>query len=53
MTKRPPKAYVEEKLDFLPTVRDLIKKGRVHGFITAKEILQAAAKETPKMIMVS
>lgn len=41
MTKRPPKAYIEEKLDFLPTLKDLIKKGRVHGFITAKEIVQA------------
>jgi RNA polymerase primary sigma factor len=41
MTKRPPKAYVEEKLDFRPELREIIKKGRVHGFITAKEILQA------------
>ncbi len=42
MTKRPPKAYIEEKLDFLQALRDLIKKGKVHGFITAKEILQAS-----------
>ena len=41
MTKRPPKAYIEESLDFLPSVKDLIKKGRIHGFITAKEIIQA------------
>lgn len=41
MTKRPPKAYIEEKLEFLESLKDLIKKGRVHGFITAKEILQA------------
>lgn len=41
MTKRPPKAYVEEKLDYVPGLKDLIKKGRVHGFITAKEIIQA------------
>ncbi|MEI6477542.1 MAG: RNA polymerase sigma factor RpoD [bacterium] len=41
MTKRPPKAYIEESLEFLPTLKDLIRKGRVHGFITAKEILQA------------
>jgi RNA polymerase primary sigma factor len=41
MTKRPPKAYIEERLDFVPPLRDLLKKGRVHGFITAKEILQA------------
>lgn len=41
MTKRPPKAYIEEKLDFVPGLKELIKKGRVHGFITAKEILQA------------
>jgi len=41
MTKRPPKAYVEERLEFEPGLKDLIKKGRVHGFITAKEIIQA------------
>jgi len=41
MTKRPPKAYVEESLEFLSGLKDLIKKGRVHGFITAKEIVQA------------
>jgi RNA polymerase primary sigma factor len=41
MTKRPPKAYVEEHLDFNPLLKDLLKKGRTHGFITAKEILQA------------
>lgn len=41
MTKRPPKAYIEEILDFRPELKDLIKKGRVHGFITAKEIVQA------------
>jgi RNA polymerase primary sigma factor len=41
MTKRPPKAYVEQQLDFAPALRDLLKKGKVHGFITAKEILQA------------
>lgn len=41
MTKRPPKAYIEETLDFLPELKALIKKGRVHGFITAKEIMQA------------
>ena len=32
---------MEEKLDFVPGLKELIKKGRVHGFITAKEILQA------------
>jgi RNA polymerase primary sigma factor len=42
MTKRAPKAYVEEQLDFGEGLRTLIKKGKVHGFITAKEILQAA-----------
>jgi RNA polymerase primary sigma factor len=41
MTKRPPKAYVEERLDFVPTLQELVRKGKVHGFITAKEILQA------------
>jgi RNA polymerase primary sigma factor len=41
MTKRPPKAYVEERLEFEPGLKELIKKGRVHGFITAKEIIQA------------
>lgn len=41
MTKRAPKAYIEERLDFAPRLQDLIRKGRVHGFITAKEILQA------------
>jgi RNA polymerase primary sigma factor len=41
MTKRPPKAYIEEKLEFEPGLKDLIKKGRIHGFITAKEIIQA------------
>jgi RNA polymerase primary sigma factor len=41
MTKRPPKAYVEERLDFVSALQDLIRKGKVHGFITAKEILQA------------
>lgn len=41
MTKRPPKAYIEETLDFAPPLQDLIKKGKVHGFITAKEIIQA------------
>lgn len=41
MTKRPPKAYIEERLDFSDGMKDLIKKGRVHGFITAKEITQA------------
>ena len=41
MTKRPPKAYIEETLNFLPAMVELIRKGRVHGFITAKEILQA------------
>ena len=41
MTKRPPKAYIEEKLEFEPGLKELIKKGRVHGFITAKEIIQA------------
>jgi RNA polymerase primary sigma factor len=41
MTKRAPKAYVEEKLEYVPGLKDLIKKGKVHGFITAKEIIQA------------
>ena len=41
MTKRPPKAYIEERLDYVPELRDLLKKGKVHGFITAKEIIQA------------
>ncbi|HSI20598.1 MAG TPA: RNA polymerase sigma factor RpoD [Verrucomicrobiae bacterium] len=41
MTKRPPKAYVEERLDFVPEFQSLIRKGKVHGFITAKEIVQA------------
>jgi RNA polymerase primary sigma factor len=41
MTKRAPKAYIEEQLDFAVTIRELIRKGKVHGFITAKEILQA------------
>ncbi len=41
MTKRPPKAYIEERLDYVPALRDLLKKGKVHGFITAKEIIQA------------
>ncbi|MEI8003324.1 MAG: sigma-70 family RNA polymerase sigma factor, partial [Methanothrix sp.] len=41
MTKRPPKAYIEEKLDYIPSLIELIKKGKTHGFITAKEILQA------------
>lgn len=41
MTKRPPKAYIEETLDFALPLQDLIKKGKVHGFITAKEIIQA------------
>jgi RNA polymerase primary sigma factor len=41
MTKRPPKAYIEERLDFSDGMKELIKKGRVHGFITAKEITQA------------
>jgi RNA polymerase primary sigma factor len=41
MTKRAPKAYIEEQLDFGEGLRTLIKKGKVHGFITAKEILQA------------
>ena len=42
MTKRAPKAYIEETLDFSAGMQDLIKKGKTHGFITAKEILQAA-----------
>jgi RNA polymerase primary sigma factor len=42
MTKRPPKAYQEEALDFNPGMKDLIRKGKVHGFITAKEIIQAS-----------
>src|SRR5690606_20786578 len=37
----PPKAYVEEKLDFGQPLQELIRKGKVHGFITAKEIVQA------------
>lgn len=41
MTKRAPKAYIEEQLDFAVALRELIRKGRTHGFITAKEILQA------------
>lgn len=41
MTKRPPKAYIEESLDFGPALSDLVRKGKVHGFITAKEIIQA------------
>ena len=41
MTKRPPKAYIEERLDFVDSLKNLLKKGKVHGFITAKEILQA------------
>jgi len=41
MTKRAPKAYIEEQLDFAVSIRELIRKGKVHGFITAKEILQA------------
>lgn len=41
MTKRAPKAYIEEQLDFVDGLLTLIKKGRVHGFITAKEIVQA------------
>lgn len=44
MTKRPPKAYIEEKLDFNSGLLDLIKKGKTHGFITAKEILQASTQ---------
>jgi RNA polymerase primary sigma factor len=42
MTKRPPKAYVEEQLNYLSALQDLLKKGKVHGFITAKEIIQAS-----------
>lgn len=41
MTKRPPKAYVEERLDFVPALQNLLRKGKVHGFITAKEVIQA------------
>lgn len=41
MTKRPPKAYVEEQLEFVDGLKILIKKGKLHGFITAKEIVQA------------
>ena len=41
MTKRAPKAYIEERLDFVPRLQDLVRKGKTHGFITAKEILQA------------
>ncbi len=42
MTKRPPKAYREEVLEFGQALINLIKKGKVHGFITAREILQAS-----------
>ena len=41
MTKRAPKAYIEERLDFVTPLQDLLRKGKTHGFITAKEILQA------------
>jgi len=40
MTKRPPKAYIEEKLEFNQALQDLIRKGRAHRFITAKELMQ-------------
>jgi len=52
MTKRPPKAYIEEKLDYVPALRELLKKGKVHGFITAKEIIQASPEfeaDVPQM----
>lgn len=41
MTKRPPKKYVEEKLEFTETLVDLAHKGNSHGFVTEREILQA------------
>ena len=41
MTKRPPKKFVEEQLEFTDSLVQLAHKGRSHGFITEKEILQA------------
>jgi RNA polymerase primary sigma factor len=41
MTKRPPKKFVEEILDFTPELIELIRKGRSHNFVTEMEILQA------------
>ncbi len=41
MTKRPPKKYIEEILDFTPELIAVAKKGKSHGFVTEKEILQA------------
>jgi len=41
VTKRPPKKFVEEQLEFTDSLVQLAHKGRSHGFITEKEILQA------------
>lgn len=41
MTKRPPQKYIEEQLDFTPALVQLCMKGRSHGFVTEKEIIQA------------
>ena len=40
VTKRVPKKYIEEELDFDPKLIQLLKKGKIHGFITVKELLQ-------------
>ena len=41
MTKRPPKKYIEEILEFTPELIEVALKGKAHGFVTEKEILQA------------
>jgi len=41
VTKRPPKKYIEEILDFTPGLKEVAHKGKAHGFVTEKEILQA------------
>lgn len=52
MTKRPPKKFVEEHLDFTEELVHLAHKGVSHGFVTEKEIIQAfpgVEKDIPQL----
>lgn len=52
MTKRPPKKFVEEQLEFTDSLVQLAHKGRSHGFVTEKEIMQAfpvVEKDIPQL----
>jgi len=40
MAKKVPKLVIEEPLTFAPEVNQLLEKGKAHGFVNVREMLQ-------------